>query len=214
MAPTLPGKPAYRVLVLGPQGWGQWLTVNTRVWCLRHDCHADKDVGARFLGPPKNGGLTPRSGHSAASVWTCPLVSVSARPVKVHHLALGASDVERVAAFYRDVFSLEECARHHYQNGALRSIWLEVQGILLMVEHNARPGNPGDTAGSGIFLVAFEATLAEHEEVERRLSDRGHPIETRTEFTSYARDPEGNRVAVSHYPRPGNTRPPNPSNVH
>ena len=44
--------------------------------------------------------------------------------MKFHHLALGARDLERVAAFYRDLLGLPEVSRHREPGGRLRSIWL------------------------------------------------------------------------------------------
>jgi glyoxylase I family protein len=114
----------------------------------------------------------------------------------LHHLALGARDVAGVAAFYRDVFGLPELARHHHQDGRLRSVWLDLGGPILMVEHteNAAP------ASGGLFLAAFAIAPAERPALEARLAAAGAPIESKSAFSSYARDPEGNRVAVSHYP--------------
>jgi hypothetical protein len=51
-------------------------------------------------------------------------------------------------------------------------------------------------------LLAFGVRPEERGWFERKLSELGAPIEARTVFTSYARDPEQNRVAISHYPAP------------
>lgn len=118
----------------------------------------------------------------------------------LHHLALGANDVERVAGFYRDVFELPELTRHMEPNGLVRSIWLDLGGSVLMVEKTAgRPPRPEGIV-AGPFLLAFSIDAVERDHFERRLEAAGALIESRTEFSSYARDPEGNRIAVSHYP--------------
>lgn len=127
---------------------------------------------------------------------------------KLHHVALGAENVERVAAFYADIFDLKICARHHYEDGALRSIWLEMGGTVLMVEHIEELTRPVDSTKKaapgverGLFLLAFAAEdLERRQQIEARAAAAGHPVESRTEFTAYLRDPEGNRVAVSSYP--------------
>lgn len=119
----------------------------------------------------------------------------------LHHLAIGARDVARVAAFYSNVFGLPEQARHHRDDGALRSIWLAMGEVLLMVEHTEEALRRCDV-GAGPFLLAFRVSVADRAGVEARLAAHGSPIEARTDFTSYARDPEGNRVAISHYPKP------------
>lgn len=122
--------------------------------------------------------------------------------MRLHHVALGARDVARVAAFYREVFALAEVARHLDDEGALRSIWLELGGALLMVERTREPGREVEGVGSGPFLLAFAIRPEERVALEARLAAAGAPVESRTGYTSYARDPEGNRVAVSHYPEP------------
>jgi catechol 2,3-dioxygenase-like lactoylglutathione lyase family enzyme len=119
----------------------------------------------------------------------------------LHHLALGAADVELVAAFYREIFGLAELARHQEADGALRSIWLDLGGSLLMVERSTEPERRVDL-GRGPFLLAFRVEPAARASFERALEQRGTALESRTSYSSYFRDPEGNRVAVSHYPEP------------
>lgn len=108
--------------------------------------------------------------------------------------------MERVAAFYREVLGLSEIARHADETGALRSIWLDLGGAILMVERTNEPPRRVDGVGAGPFLIALAVEPAAREALERALEAAGSPIETRTRHSSYARDPEGNRVAISHYP--------------
>lgn len=122
--------------------------------------------------------------------------------MRLHHLALGARDVERVAAFYRDVLGLSEVARQDDASGELRSIWLDLGGALLMVERTGDALRAVHGVGAGPFLLAIRVAPAEREALERALEAAGAPIESRTAYSSYARDPEGNRVALSHYPEP------------
>lgn len=121
---------------------------------------------------------------------------------RIHHVALGASDVARVAGFYASVFQLKEVTRHLDQEGHLRSIWLDLGGCVLMVEKTEQPERRVDGVGAGPFLLAFQVTRDERKAVEARLASASSPVESRSLHTSYARDPEGNRVAVSHYPLP------------
>jgi catechol-2,3-dioxygenase len=112
-------------------------------------------------------------------------------------VALGARDPERLAGFYRDVLGLPEKARHHHADGRLRSVWLDLGGAILMVEETSQSREPVDGVGRGLFLLAVCCTAEERPALERALADAGSPIEARTAHTSYARDPEGNRIAVS-----------------
>src|SRR5690554_85696 len=122
----------------------------------------------------------------------------------VHHIAVGVAQVEKIAAFYREIFDLEERTRHHYADGTLRSIWLDLGGPILMIEHTKSRDEarlqPSDAVGVGLFLLTFRAAdAAARRAVEARAEAAGQAIESRTEFSSYFRDPEGNRVAVSHH---------------
>ena len=119
---------------------------------------------------------------------------------RLHHVALGARDVERTAAFYRDVLGLPEVERHALDDGAVRSVWLDLGGAILMVERTAEPPRQVSGVGAGPFLLALRVEKRERAALEERLAASGSPIEDRTSFTSYARDPEGNRVAISHHP--------------
>lgn len=119
--------------------------------------------------------------------------------MRLHHLALGAADVERVAGFYRDHLGMAELRRHHRDDGALRSVWLDLGGAILMVEQSSAPARRVEDVGPGPFLIAVRCTAEAREGVERALEAAGYAIEDRTDFTSYTRDPEGNRVAVSCY---------------
>lgn len=122
----------------------------------------------------------------------------------IHHIALGAQDVALVAAFYARYMGLVEVTRHADEAGALRSIWLKLApGVVLMVERTAQPPRSVEGIGAGPFLLAFGA--ADQDEREARCAQLvadGYVIEARTGYTSYTRDPEGNRVAISCYPLP------------
>lgn len=116
----------------------------------------------------------------------------------LHHVALGAQNVERVAAFYRDFLGLPE-DRRHMDGEIVRSIWLRMGASMLMVERSMEPLRQVDGIGAGPFLLAVSVDPNERVELENRLEAAGFPIESRSEFTSYTRDPEQNRVAFSCY---------------
>jgi glyoxylase I family protein len=115
----------------------------------------------------------------------------------LHHLALRARDVERTAAFYRDVIGLPERARHLSADGALRSIWLDAGGTVVMVEL-AAPGEPSPPEGS-LDLVAFAIGPDDREAFRQRFAAAGVAIEAETAHTLYVRDPDGRRAGVSGY---------------
>lgn len=122
--------------------------------------------------------------------------------MRLHHLALGAHDVEAVAGFYRDVLGLIEERRHHSEDGALRSIWLNLGGARLMIEATTAQRPTVEGIGAGPFLIALSGTQQQRMAFEEKLAQVGSGVEDCTAYTSYGRDPEGNRVAVSTYPAP------------
>ncbi|HYQ28286.1 MAG TPA: VOC family protein [Polyangiaceae bacterium] len=118
----------------------------------------------------------------------------------LHHLALGTRDVARLARFYIDVLELREVTRHLHADGALRSVWLDLGGSLLMIESTDQPPRTVEGVGAGPFLIAVAVLPEERQAFEARLEQAGSVVEARSELTSYARDPDGNRIAVSAYP--------------
>ena len=118
----------------------------------------------------------------------------------LHHIALGSADVERLAAFYRDVVGLVELGRHFHDAGGLRSVWLDLGLAILMIEHTDEPARRVEHMAAGPFLLAFRVTPSERSRLESVLAGLGIAIESRTAFTSYARDVDGNRIAFSHHP--------------
>ena len=120
----------------------------------------------------------------------------------LHHLALGTRDVERLARFYRDVLGLREVTRLHHPDGALRSVWLDLGGSVLMIEPTDEAPRQVTGVAAGLFLIALRIAEVERQTFEDRLREAGCGVEGRSEWTSYARDPDGNRIALSAYPLP------------
>jgi glyoxylase I family protein len=119
----------------------------------------------------------------------------------LHHVALGSRDVAALAGFYRNLLGTEERRRNLDERGALRSVWLDLSGVLLMIER-AEPGAERprvEGVGLGAFLLAFRADSAGRRAFEERAARLGAEVESRSPYTSYLRDPDGNRIAVSEY---------------
>lgn len=127
----------------------------------------------------------------------------------LHHVALKAKDVARMADFYRVVLGLPELRRAHDDKG-LRAVWLDLSGTILMVERAEHAGpSPAEDAfvhdPPGLFLLAVRIEAAEHPAWRARLAAHGVDVVHQTEATLYVRDPEGNRVGLSSYPQAGAT---------
>lgn len=119
----------------------------------------------------------------------------------LHHIALGARDVPRVARFYRTVLGLHQVAEHLYDDGTTRSVWLSLDTAVLMIEHTTESRDRVEGVGAGAFLIAVDWPRGLADAIEW-LGANGIEIEGRSEFSIYCRDPEGGRVAISVYPLP------------
>ena len=121
-----------------------------------------------------------------------------------HHLAIQVRDVEGSATFYSEVLGLTELARHHRPDGSLRSVWLGLpdSGFIALehVEADARR-DPLPHQAPGILLVALRIHREERAVALAELARRGIAVEHQTRWTIYFRDPEGNRIALSHHPQ-------------
>jgi glyoxylase I family protein len=109
--------------------------------------------------------------------------------VRVHHVAFRTEDLEALERFYAGVLNLTVIRRNEG-----RSVWLDAGGAILMLEKREE-GEPTVPAGSK-ELVAFAVSKA----VIERLEKGAVPIEARTAYTLYVRDPDGRRIGLSSYP--------------
>jgi catechol 2,3-dioxygenase-like lactoylglutathione lyase family enzyme len=111
-------------------------------------------------------------------------------------------------AFYGGVLGLSVLRRWQGEDGegedGERSIWFDLHdGGFLAVERVA--GTPRAREGFytddlGIHLVALAIKRGDRDAWEAHLTAAGVPIVHRTDYTLYVRDPEGNRVGLSHWP--------------
>jgi catechol 2,3-dioxygenase-like lactoylglutathione lyase family enzyme len=128
-------------------------------------------------------------------------VPVSGTP-SLHHVAVGTRNVEGLAQFYCRLLETSEQRRHVDERGELRSIWLNLSGTLLMIERAAPDAVERSSVtgvGLGVFLLAFRADVAGRGIFETRAEELGAVVEARSAYTSYLRDPDGNRIAISEY---------------
>lgn len=136
----------------------------------------------------------------------------------MHHIALLARDVERVAEFYRSALDGSEVIRHLTDAGVLRSIWVSVGTVVVMVErsealrdvvpppvldHDPARAKAQVMARLGWSVVAFSSRGRSLETWERSLDAMGVRVAYRSDWTLYFLDPENNLTAISAYPLPG-----------
>lgn len=121
-------------------------------------------------------------------------------PSGLHHLAVLVADLDRAERFYAGVLGLPVVRRWDDDEGRPRSVWVGLAGDAFLAIERARGGPPRADGAPGWHLVALAIAPAEREAWRGRLAAAGHPVERESAYTLYARDPEGNLVALSHFP--------------
>ncbi|HET8733446.1 MAG TPA: VOC family protein [Anaeromyxobacteraceae bacterium] len=120
----------------------------------------------------------------------------------LHHVALRCNDLAGCERFYADVLGLPVLRRWPAEGGGDRSVWMSLGRGFLALERATRPVEdaPFEDAPAGWQVVALGISRAEREGWERRLARAGVRLARRTPYSLFFRDPEGNRVALSHWP--------------
>ena len=123
----------------------------------------------------------------------------------VHHVAITVLDLVQAEHFYGVVLGLQVQRRWFESDGKTpRSIWFALgQDSFLAVERVGRDINGvTDSTKSGWHLLALRIQCDAREAWRERLHRLGFPCTEDTAYTLYCRDPEGNRVGLSHWPTP------------
>ena len=128
----------------------------------------------------------------------------------VHHLAIQVRDLAAAERFYCDTLGLRVVRRWPAADGTgQRSIWVDTgDGAFLALEvTTAEPRTPGGGPSAppypaGLHLFALRIDAADRGAWQERFARAGVAVYHHTAFTIYVRDPEGNRIGLSHYPVP------------
>lgn len=118
--------------------------------------------------------------------------------MQLHHVALKARDPDALARFYREVVGLPEQTRHRDERG-LRSVWLELEPGILMIERAEQTGPAPlfDEDPPGLHLLALRIRPDEAKSWREQVR-----VLRESAYTLYVTDPEGNRLALSSWPEP------------
>ncbi|HVU52970.1 MAG TPA: VOC family protein [Polyangia bacterium] len=150
--------------------------------------------------------MTSRDGAPPPPPAAAPPTPAAARGF--HHLAIQVRDLASAERFYREVLGLPVLRRWPAADGAgERSVWLDAgdgHGFLALEVVAGGPTaaeDDGRAARPGLHLVALRIARDGRDAWEARLAAAGVTVEARTAFTLYVRDPEGNRVGLSHWPQ-------------
>ncbi|TMA28004.1 MAG: VOC family protein [Deltaproteobacteria bacterium] len=122
-----------------------------------------------------------------------------------HHLAIQVKDLRAAERFYVEALGLPVVRRWPREDGpGERSVWLGVgageEFLALEACDAERPPAPFRDPHGGLHLLALRIDVADRPDWEKKLEKLGVEIVHRTRWTLYLRDPEGNRIGLSHYP--------------
>jgi catechol 2,3-dioxygenase-like lactoylglutathione lyase family enzyme len=125
-------------------------------------------------------------------------------PTAVHHIAIKVRDLARAERFFVQTLGLAVLRRWPAQDGSgERSLWLDLgAGAFLALERSSNEREPLVADGPGLHLFALRIERAERQAWIARLASAGVPLYEQTAFTIYCKDPEGNRIGLSHWPDP------------
>lgn len=114
----------------------------------------------------------------------------------IHHIALKVADLANLELFYTKILGLKVIKRQ-LAGKELRSVWFGCGPVVLMLEQ----ATEGKKAGKGWHLVALQIDVSERLTWKKRLLDAGVMVTHETSYSLYFDDPEGNHLALSHYPK-------------
>lgn len=122
-----------------------------------------------------------------------------------HHLAIQVKDLGAAERFYVEVLGLKVVKRWPREDGTgERSLWLSVgageEFLALEACDQEQPQRPFRDPHGGLHLLALRILASERANWEQTLAARSVEIVHRTRWTLYIRDPEGNRLGLSHFP--------------
>lgn len=119
----------------------------------------------------------------------------------IHHLALKTNSPEKLAHFYEHFFGLTDKQIFSDENG-IRSVWYTLGKTILMIERCQQSSSKVsfESDSPGLHLLALSITKQERNSWKEKLDKAGIKIERESQFSLYFCDPDGNRLALSHYP--------------
>jgi catechol 2,3-dioxygenase-like lactoylglutathione lyase family enzyme len=120
----------------------------------------------------------------------------------LHHLAIKVRDLAAAEHFYCGLLGLPVQRRWPSTDGqGPRSLWLDLgAGAFLALERATLAREPLAEDDPGLHMVALRIERHERQEWIDRLGVAGVTPYRQTDYTIYVRDPEGNRIGLSHWP--------------
>src|SRR5262245_58146787 len=119
----------------------------------------------------------------------------------IHHIAIKTPGVEVLYDFYAGILGLATIQAYFKSDGSIRSIWLQSdQPTILMLEHVENAIASSTPPAVGMHLMAMAIDPADRAAWVARLEGAVVEIDGESDYSVYFHDPDGNRLALSHYP--------------
>jgi protein-L-isoaspartate(D-aspartate) O-methyltransferase len=121
-----------------------------------------------------------------------------------HHLAVQVTDLAAAERFYHGVLGLSVIKRWPFEDGrpGERSLWLGLGDAFIALEHCSVPAPVSDFRDphARLHLFALRISVRDRAAWEEKLQEEGVEVVHRSRWTLYVRDPDGNRIGLSHHP--------------
>ncbi len=130
-------------------------------------------------------------------------------PQGVHHVAVQVTDLSEAERFYVDILGFQVRERWPARAGDApgdRSVWIDSGSGSFVALERASPQAPRPARApftdphAGWHLLAVRIAATDRSRWESWLAQQGVEIVHRTAWTLYVRDPDGNRIGLSHHP--------------
>lgn len=124
----------------------------------------------------------------------------------LNHIAIKVNDLETCSAFYERLLNQKPFKINLAADGQVYSHWFKLaMGLLMLEKTQLAPQNKrgfGNQEQAGLHLLSFHITPEQRMWWQKKLDTLGIKIEKYSEYSLYFYDPEGNPLALSHYPQP------------
>ena len=126
-------------------------------------------------------------------------------PHGIHHLAIQCHDLVNMVRFYQRVLRLPIVKRWPSEDPMVpgdRAVWLGLGASVLVLERAGQQPTPEgwQSPKPGMHLLALHIFPWNRRLWREHLALYEVTIVHESQWTLYLRDPEGNRVGLSHYP--------------